>query len=221
MAFKIKINARIDKSQLGRIIERRQKLIKENIRDIMRNKALPLLIDLIMKGYDELSDRMSVGPDDPTSPARWRLEFLTKLREDLQNNLVLTGDRIITKIGDKDFLGYNPSGTIDPNDTQPLHWLVFYIEGLIGDWAFITPEDYVKITRGKYDPKWGRFNRGFMISKEDYESQGWSRIIPFDQVRHPFSGFSPLDIFSEALNEFKIRPFIQKAITAAVRGEKV
>ena len=40
-------------------------------------------------------------------------------------------------------------------------------------------------------------------------------------VKHPFSGFSPLDIFAEALNEFKIRPFIQEAINAAIRGVKV
>ncbi len=221
MAFKIKINANIDTSQLSKIIQKRQKLIKENIRDIMRRKALPFLVDLIMKGYDGLSDRAGQGPDDPTNPANWRNEFLTKLREDLENNLVITGNRITANLGDKDFLGYDPSGAIGTDDTEPLHWLVFYIEGLVGDCAFVTPTDYNKITRGKYNVQWGRFSQGFMISKEQYEEQGWDRVIPFDQVRHPFSGFSPLDIFSEALNEFKIRPFIQKAITAAVRGEKV
>jgi hypothetical protein len=220
MVFKIKINAKIDKAALSRIIQEKQKLIKENIREVMRHKALPHLIDLVMGGYDELSDRMEAGPEDPTNPANWRSEFLSKLREDLEDNLILTGDRIVAKIGDTDFLGYDPSGTIDPADTEPLHWLVFYIEGLAGDWGFVTPEDYNTITRGKYDPQWGRFSRGFMISREEYEAQGWSKVIPFEQIRHPFSGFSPLDIFSEALNEFKIRPFVQKAIEAAVRGEK-
>ncbi len=221
MAFKIKIGAQIKKDILNKIIDRKLKLIRENITSIMRNKALPHLVDLIMKGYDSLSDRAAMGPDDPTNPANWRSEFLTKLRQDLDDNLVVAGNLIIAKLGDKDFLGYDPSGNVDPGDTEPLHWLVFYIEGLIGDWAFVTPEDYNKITRGKYDPQWGRFSQGFMISKENYQTQGWDQVIPFDQVRHPFSGFSPLDIFTEALNEFKIRPFIQKALDAATRGEKV
>jgi len=221
MAFKININANIKREILNKILERRLKLIRENVRVVMRNKALPHLIDLIMKGYDELTDRAAMGPDDPTNPANWRSEFLTKLREELEDNLIVTGNRIIAKLGDRDFLGYDPSGTIDTDDTEPLHWLVFYLEGLIGDWAFITREDYNRITGGKYDPQWGRFGQGFMISKENYQTQGWDRIIPFDQVRHPFSGFAPLDIFTEALNEFKIRPFIQKALDAAVKGEKI
>ncbi len=221
MAFKIKIGAQIKKDILNKIIGRKLKLIRENITSVMRNKALPHLVDLIMKGYDSLSDRAAMGPDDPTNPANWRSEFLTKLRQDLDDNLVVAGNLIIAKLGDKDFLGYDPSGNVDPGDTEPLHWLVFYIEGLIGDWAFVTPEDYNKITRGKYNPQWGRFSQGFMISKENYQSQGWDQVIPFDQVRHPFSGFSPLDIFTEALNEFKIRPFIQKALDSAIRGEKV
>ncbi len=221
MAFKININASIKKDILNKIIERKLKLIRENIRDEIRNKALPFLIDLIMQGYDELSDRANMGPDDPTNPVNWRAEFLAKLRQELEDNFVITGNRIIAKLGDRDFLGYDASGTTDPDDTEPLHWLVFYIEGLIGDWAFVTPEDYTKITRGRYDPKWGRFSQGFMINKEDYQSQGWDKTIPFEQVRHPFSGFAPLDIFSEALNEFNIRPFIQKALDAAVRGDRV
>lgn len=220
MAFKIKLNAKIDKASLARVLDKKLKLIRENVLSVMRNKALPHLIDLIMKGYDTLSDRMEAGPEDPTSPERWRSEFLAKLREDLEDNLMIAGDRIIAKIGDKDFLGYNPSGSIEADDVEPLHWLVFYLEGLVGDWGFVTPEDYNQITRGRYDPKWGRFSQGFMISREEYEAQGWSNVIPFEQVRHPFSGVSPLDIFSEALNEFQIRPFIQKAINAAVRGEK-
>jgi len=70
MAFKININANIKREILNKIIERRLKLIRENIRVVMRNKALPHLIDLVMKGYDELTDRAAMGPDDPTNPLK-------------------------------------------------------------------------------------------------------------------------------------------------------
>lgn len=217
-----KIKAKIDTSKLKSVIEKRQKLIQKNVVAVLKNEAIPLLISKIMEGYDELSDRAEMGPDDPTNPANWRAEFLLKLEQDLERTFIVTGSRITVKLGDKDFLGYNPSESISPDDTEPLHWMVFFIEGLIGDWAFITPETYGLLTRGgKYDSKWGRFSSGFMVSKEDYEAQGWNKVIPFEQVRHPFSGFSPLDIFTEALREFKLRPFVQKAIDAAIQGRKL
>jgi len=60
-----------------------------------------------------------------------------------------------------------------------------------------------------------------MISREDFYAEGWNEVVPFESVRHPFSGFAPVDIFTEALHEWRIRPFIQKAIDAAIRGKRL
>ena len=217
---KLKIN--IDIGKLKSIFEKKQKLIQKNIVAVLKKEAIPFLIERIMIGFDSLADRANMLPEDPTNPSNWRTEFLIQLEEDLARTFVVAGNRITIRLGDKDFLGYNPSGTIDPDDTEPLHWMVFFIEGLIGDWAFISPENYSRLARGStYKPGWGRFDQGFMISRQNYEEQGWNRIIPFAQVRHPFSGFSPLDIFAEALREFRLRPFIQKAIDAAIKGKQL
>lgn len=217
-----KVTANINTASLKQIIQKKQELIQANIVAVLRREAIPDLIDRIMVGYDKLSQIANQGPDDPTSPDNWRGDFLRKLEEDLAQTFVVAGDRISVRLGDKDFLGYDPSKQISPDDTEPLHWLVFYIEGLIGDWAFVTPETYTKVTRGgKYESGWGRFKQGFMVSKGNYEEQGWDRVVPFEEVRHPFSGFSPLDIFAEALREFNLRPFIQKAVDAASQGKKL
>jgi hypothetical protein len=218
--FKIKVN--IDSASLKQIIQKKQELIQANIVAILKREAVPHLIDLIMIGYDSLSDVANQGPDDPTNPAHWRDEFRTNLEEDLAQTFTVKGNRVSIRLGDKDFLGYDPSGSIDPDDTEPLHWLVFYIEGLLGDWAFVTPETYNRVTRGgTYETRWGRFAKGFMISRQNYEDNGWDRVVAFEEVRHPFSGFSPLDIFAEALREFKLRSFVQKALDAAVKGKKI
>ena len=218
--FKIKAN--IDTGKLKAILEKKQALVQHNIKAVLKNEALPFLISKIMRGYDDLSERAEMGPDDPTNPANWRTEFLFQLQKDLEDTFIVSGKRISVKLGNTEFLGYDSSGSISPDDTTPLHWMVFYIEGLIGDWAFITPETYTRVTKGgKYKGQWGRFSEGFMISKDNYEEQGWHTIVPFEQVRHPFSGFSPLDIFTEALREFRLKPFIQKAIDAAVQGRKL
>lgn len=220
MGFKIKAN--IDTSKLKALIAKKQFLIQRNIRVVLKDEAVPFLIARVMEGYDDLSERAAMNPDDPTNPANWRSEFFNKLRTDLEDTFIVTGNRISVRIGDTEYLGYTSGDSIDPSDTTPLHWMVFFLEGLIGDWAFISPETYSKLTRGsRYDSRWGRFSAGFMVSKQDYEEQGWNKVIPFEQVRHPFSGFSPLDIFEEALREFNLRPFIQKAIDAAVQGRKL
>ena len=106
--FKIKIN--LDVSRLKKIIEKKQKLIQKNIHTILKREAIPLLIAMIMDGYDDLSERAEMGPDDPTNPANWRNEFLLKLEKDLERTFIVTGDRVSVRLGDKDFLGYDPSG---------------------------------------------------------------------------------------------------------------
>lgn len=218
---KFKIKLKLDEASLKKVLIAKQKLINENIRDVMKKEGIPFLIEKIMVGFDKLGDIADSGPEDPTNPSLWREEFRAQLHKDFAETFVFTGNRISVKLGDKEFLGYNGSDSIDPDDDTPLHWLVFYIEGLLGDWAFITPEVYQTITGRPYETGWGRFSDGFMVSKTDYLDQGWGQVVPFEQVRHPFSGFSPLDIFDEALREFKIRPFIKKAIDASIRGKKV
>ena len=219
--FKLKIKINIDKARVKEIFKKRQKLIRKNISTALKKDAVPFLIERIMVGYDSLSERANILPEDPTNPANWRAEFLLKLEEDLERTFVINGDIISVRLGEKEFLGYNPSGTVETGDTEPLHWLVFFIEGLAGDWGFISPETYTKITKRPYQATWGRFSDGFMISRQDFEDQGWDSVMAFSQIRHPFSGFSPLDIFVEALREFRLRPFIEKAITAAAKGRQL
>lgn len=219
MGFKVKLN--LDSSKLKKIMRDKQDLLTHNIQQVVVREAIPYLIDLIMKGYDDLSDMMSSMPEDPTNPANWRGEFKSKLHEDLERNLIVTDKGLIIHLGDKKFLGYADGGQTDASDNSPLVWLVYYIEGLVGDWAYISPDVYEQ-RRGKApDPSWGRFGEGFMISKAQFEAEGWDEFVSFEEVRHPFSGYSPLDIFTEALNEFQMKTFIAKAIKISKEGRRL
>lgn len=217
-----KIDLKVDTPSLKKSIERIRFLVRSNIETVIRSEAIPHLIDLIMVGYDKLGDRADQLPEDPTNPANWRSEFFNKLHEDFQRNLIFSDRGFIVRIGDKDFLGYSGGGRNDPTDSTPLVWLVYYIEGLAGDWGFVTPDLYEDLRgAGKFRPEWGRFGAGFLISREQFENEGWSEIVSFDSIRHPFSGFRPVDIFTEALREFSFRPFIKKALKAAAEGRKL
>jgi len=217
----VSVDVSLDRAKLKIIYERQKKLIRRNIISVLKKQALPHLVDLIMIGYDALSERADMGPEDPTNPSLWRDEFKAKLEQELANTSISGEDTIYIKLGNKEFLGYTDGERIDPDDNQPLHWLVYYIEGLAGDWAFISPEDYEILTGQTYKPEWGRFSQGFMISAEEYSDKGWDQKIPFFMLRHPFSGYSPLDIFKVALDEFTLRPFIERAVTAASKGQRL
>ena len=217
----VKIKVVLDTSTLRTALTAVQKLVDFNIRKVLKQEAFPELINRIMIGYDSLAARADMLPEDPTNPSNWRAEFEISLREDLENNFFVAGNIIKVYLGDKDFLGYNASEEIAPDDREPLHWLVYYLEGLAGDWAFISPENYERLTGNSYRPDWGRFSQGFMLPRKEYYKRGFSKIIPFEEVRHPFSGYAPLDIFTEAVHEFRMAPYIKKAISAASRGQKL
>lgn len=220
--IKVEINA----GQFKGILDHFSNLLRHNIIKTIKNEAVPDLIGRIMDGYQDLAARAEKLPDDPTGPAYWADVFEAALHQDLEDTFSVVGNKIIFRLGNKEFLGYEPDGgQKDPHDAAPLTWMVYYLEGLLGDWAYISPDTYQKLKPGAdFDPSWGRFGQmggGFMVSKEDYEKSGWHNVIPFEQVRHPFSGYAPVDIFAEALNEWNFHPFIKKAIRATAQGRKL
>ncbi len=238
MANAIKVTAKISKQQLAaveRIVAAKIKLVEDNLETVMKTEAIPHLIDLVMDNYDKLSARMDTLPDqheDPTNPANWRDVFKAKLEEDATNTFIFDRSSGIIKVnlGEKSFLGYG--GEPDTSSSTPLVWMVYYIEGLAGSWGWITKELWQQVfPDGDWDPNWGRFqdSPGFMLSAGDFFARTkrdgspslWRQKITWSEIRHPFSAFSPLDIFEEALNEFNIRPFTSKAVRAALQGKRL
>ena len=232
MAKDIKIKLELSKDQkalVERILQAKLKLINDNVEAVIKKEAIPHLIDLVMQGYDKLSERMEMlGPEDPTNPANWRDIFKAKLEKDAEDTFFFDKSSGLLKVnlGERSFLGY--SDDPDTSSTSPLVWMVYYLEGLTGSWAWITADTYEQVfaeTGGTFDPQWGRFKNapGFMLSGGEFfdRRNPWRSKLTWTEVRHPFSAFSPLDIFAEALNEFNIRPFIDKALKAALAGKKL
>ncbi|KKL87622.1 hypothetical protein LCGC14_1932860 [marine sediment metagenome] len=236
MAKGIKVKLALSKEQAAlveKIVAAKLKLVGDNIAAVVRKEAIPHLIDLIMKHYDKLGERMEGLPhDDPTNPIHWRGTFKDKLEEEAEQTFIFdrTSGIIKLNLGEKSFLGYG--GNPDTDSNTPLVWMVYYLEGLAGSWGWITRDVWEQVfPDGNWDTTWGRFKSapGFMISGGDFFARKtkndkpnlFRQKVTWSEVRHPFSAFSPLDIFAEALNEFNIRPFVDKAIKAAMSGRKL
>lgn len=235
----MKVKLKLSKEQKAlaeKIVQDRLKLISDNIESEMKNTAVPHLIDLVMKNYDKLGERMErLGPEDPTNPALWRDVFKAKLEKDALDTFFYDRNTGIIKVnlGEKTYLGYGDEPS--HNDNSPMVWMVYYLEGLAGNWAWITKDIYEKAyPTSVWDSQWGRFKDapGFMLSAGEFFARTkmtkhgpvnvpWRKVASWSEVKHPFSAFSPIDIFAEAMNEFDIRPFVEKALKAALAGKKL
>ena len=239
MGKDIKVKLELSEKQKAlaeKIVKAKLKLVNDNIESIIRTKAIPHLIDLIMDNYDKLSDRMDMLPqEDPTNPALWRDVFKAKLEKDAADTFFYDRESGIIKVnlGEKSYLGYGEDA--DTDSPTPLVWMVYYLEGLAGSWGWITKEVYeAAYPGGAFDSTWGRFRNapGFMLSGGEFFARTkmtkngpvevpWRKHVTWSEIRHPFSAYSPMDIFAEALNEFQIRPYVKKAIQAALAGKKL
>jgi len=228
MPIKVKVSLSKDGvTAADKFLKAKLKLVERNIAAVIKDEAIPHLIDLIMFRYDEMGKRMDkMSDEDPTNPQIWRGVFKDKLEEEAQQTFIFDGNSGIIKLnlGEKSFLGYTEEP--DTDSTTPLQWMVYYLEGLSTSYAWITRESWEQVfPDGKWDPEWGRFKSapGFMLRGREFHksTNPWAEELTWSEKRHPFSSSSPQDIFAEALNEFKIRPFIQKAIDAATAGKKL
>ena len=214
----IKVNTDTSSLSDGFIKKIKEVVIKELIKEFTDTIG-PAVVDRIMAVFDELADEIGLE-EDPTSPHFWRNEFKEKLLSEARH-VVETSDGISVSFGEMSYLGYE-EGEIAPEDTEPLHWAVFWFEGLAGSYAFITPEFLAQV-RGSSSLdgiRMGRFGEGFLISREDYEDGGFSKAAPFSDMEHPLSGSPPIDIFEAALSTYDYRPNISNAIKRAFRKFK-
>lgn len=217
--MKVKVNFTLDQAsqkKLSNLLDK--KLLSKNISYVMREIIGRKYIEEIMIEFDEFS--LYFEEEDPASPEHWRSDFQESLLRDLHNFSEGTTNKISISLGDKAFFGYD-EGNLDPRDNTPLVWFVFYFEGLAGEYAFISESLFFEKKGLRADlSKYGRFGKGFMLSKDDYEIEGWDQLTPFDQVKFPFSGSRPADIFREAWNKVELNQAdFKKAVIATLEGK--
>ncbi len=143
---------------------------------------------------------------DPTAPEHFKNQFEEMLYESIKNSLVIHDTSVSFELGDKDALGYN--GITD----SPMSTMVYILEGIVGDYAFI-PRSIIR-KRFRNDAELGRYEGGFLVSKDSFETKGWSNFISWEEARWGFSNTKPVDIFN--ISEGEIVSILNKTIEKAV-----
>lgn len=164
-----------------------KKHLLKSIVEFIRIKIGPRLIQQVMDKFQvELIGKVSL--DDVSAPEHFQDDFMRAITEDIDASLISTPGGVGFSFGNKDKLGY--SGEV----TSPLQTMVFLLEGILGEYAFISPIIFA-LRRGNSGASKGRWDHGFLITKETFLKEGWEKVVPWEKARWGFSNTGPINIF--------------------------
>jgi hypothetical protein len=211
--------ADIAQKKLGIASENFVKSFEKEVENLARKQLAPEIKTQLLRAYDELADLLDalggqVIKDDATNLKLWRHLFEKQLEEELSKISVANGEIFISVL-DKDKLGYGDQE--HEGEPTSVDWLVYYIEGMLGEFAFIDEQMYLAMRGEKKVARfatYGRFGKGFLIGKESWEREKWEKRTKkkFSQVRHPISGWKPYRGFETALSRIEMSDLINKAL---------
>lgn len=204
-----------------------QKFKAALLKDI-KTTVIPQIVANLMKVYDK--ELLVKEPGyDPARPSVARMAFKESVFKGLSQSLQASSGGFSIGTGDIRELGYeeHSESHLKSLGKHPpvLSWLIFYLEGFIGEFAFITEETYRKfaakgiIAQSSVDKfsSWGWYGHGFLISRQAYIKKGLDKAVPFDKVRHPFSGSHPVKVFERAMDGIDFLSVAQNAMKTALK----
>jgi hypothetical protein len=209
--------------ELDDYAENLRKKILDNLLHILKTEFIPIAVSRLMELYDGLIAN-SAMKEDPANPANSdvREAFKNSVSKSLNQTLVNRGyDEIKISTGNKDELGYGKHNLQYlkkgvPKNPAPLDWLIFFLEGFIGEYYFVEYEDYVRLrpqVSADTFSEWGWFGKGFLIpasSKSDL-------VVKGNLKKHPFSGLKPTPIFDKIMDNINFDDYINKAIETTLK----
>lgn len=208
--------------QIGKLSKSFREEFKKNLLFVIKKEGAADIKAEFLKEYDKLAEieLQQFGPairgKDPTALHSSRDLFARQLDKELAD-IKLAGEEIVINIGNKSDLGFGKSEA-EEGAPQTVDWLGFYLEGIVGEFAFITPEQYKARGRRSSNPL-GRFGKGFLISRDRYKAERWQEVtgLTFEDVRHPISGQSPYRGFEKVPKRINFGKYINKALEMTQR----
>lgn len=215
-------------SLISRVGDTLQRRISVELQKMFSEEVIPKISDNLMRAYDETLAIHEPGYD-PAKPSVARAAFKESIDKSLKSTLDVVGTSVSLSTGNtadlgyaNHSLGYLKSGV--PKDPNPLDWLIFYLEGFIGDFYFVTLEDFQKFVAAGLRSAdsldkfrdWGWYGQGFLIPAKTYMAQGFDKAPGVTHKKHPFSGKSKSDIFDRAMEGVDVVALVDLAITRAL-----
>jgi hypothetical protein len=164
-----------------------KKLLAKNIINAVKTDISQALIKKVMNQF-QVGLIGKVGLSDPAAPEHFENDFLEILTETVNSSMVVTQDSVSFSLRDNSKLGY------DGGISRPVDTMVFLLEGILGEYAFLTPKMYGKHMHKQGKPV-GRWGKGALMTRERFLEEGWGKTISWSEARWGFSNTGPINIF--------------------------
>jgi len=190
------------------------KAFQVNFIQVYVTDLMPQLKAAVMRAYDNLvaiedAEMPSrIKGKDPTALGNARSYFESVIVEELGAPASNGGSLTIG------FMNRQKMGFDSDDPTHPLNSFKYYINGVTGEFAFITPEHYVTRRGRAHKGPLGDLGAGFLMSSTSYKEERWEEEtgVAFSEVRHSISGQRPYTGFEEELNKFDYTGFFTKVV---------
>jgi hypothetical protein len=184
-----------------------KKLLVKNIINAVKTDISQVLIKKVMNQF-QVGLIGKVDLSDPAAPEHFEDDFLGILTETVNSSMVVTQDSISFSLRDNSKLGY------DGSISRPVDTMVFLLEGILGEYAFLTPKMYGKHMHKRGKPI-GRWGKGALMMKERFFEDGWDKTFSWSEVRWGFSNTGPINIFE--IDDSIVGDIIDKTIKKTIK----
>lgn len=171
------------------------------------------IIEAFMEEFEALSSRSP--QDDPTNIKNFMGPLREHITKTLDASIQVDSGGIRLGIGNDDFLGFTEDRSKLKHSPQPIAWLVYLIRGIAGAYAFVNNAMY-KEKFGYNMPS--QYAGGFLISKFDWEHEGWDAIFgPFEGFKHPASGAPPIPLFRNVIEKINVNGLMEDFLKTIIK----
>jgi hypothetical protein len=187
--------------------------VKESVFDYLHVDAPggQQIVAAVMGEFKKLTSRSP--KKDPTNLEK-HMDFLENHVKKTYSESLDIDDTGNIKIGicSDSVLGFKENRNALRKIPTPVLWVVYLIRGIAGEYAFIDPDLYL---RKKGNPMPAVEGGGFLISREQWDKEGWSSVATFAEHRHPASNSPPVPFFRNALRKADIHGIVAEALKRA------
>jgi hypothetical protein len=184
-----------------------------------KSDFISIFSDIYDSQFADLSSRMS-KMGDPTSPAAIKSDVMEYISSSFDSGVSFTNGEVKLSIINPNDLGY-PKGP-SKYSVDKVKMFYFYLEGVIGDFAFISNKTYDIFNPSRKGASIGRFGKGFLIDMKVYSKRRKSvKDLPSEEeVRFPASGLPPSNIFDMVMSKIDFRKYVNIAYQKMVEEVK-
>jgi hypothetical protein len=214
----------LTKLSLENFIKKMSEDFNYRVREVLENEFRDDFIRVFSEEYDgafsSIESIMS-KQGDPTAPSKIKPAVISYIRRNFEKAVSFDEGVVTFSLLNGRDLGY-PEGP-DETETDMVKLFYFYLEGVIGEFAFINNKTYNLINPDRSGKRIGRFGKGFLMHLDTYRKiktvHSNRDLMPaVEEVRFPMSNMPPSNLIDRVMDKLPLDKYIGLATSKILEG---